>query len=78
MLAYAGDQRIDVVGLDDRQARELAQQMGLQVIGTVGLLLKAKDAGFVTSVSALLIDLRREGFYISQGLLEYVLFRAGE
>ena len=78
VLAYAHAQQLNVVGLDDRQARDLAQRMGLRALGTIGLFLKAKEAGLVPSVRSLLVALQKEGFYIGQGLIEYALHRAQE
>jgi uncharacterized protein len=36
--------------LDEQPARRLATSLGLRVIGTVGLLLAAKDRGFLTKI----------------------------
>lgn len=78
VLAYAQAHKLDIVGLDDRQARDLAHQLGLHTVGTLGVLLKAKEAGLLTAVRPLLAALRHEGFYISETLLEYALQRAKE
>lgn len=43
-IALAAERKWRIV-LDDRQARDLAQRMGLKVIGTVGILIRAKRAG---------------------------------
>lgn len=78
VLAYARRHQVKIVGLDDRQARELAQQMNLQVVGTVGLLLRAKQAGLIKVVRPLLFQLQAEGFRIDLELLEYALQKAKE
>ncbi len=78
VLAYARASNLDIVGLDDRQARNLAHQLGLETIGTIGVLLKAKDEGLSTAVHPLLKKLQQEGFYISESLLKFVLQRAKE
>lgn len=67
-----------IVGLDDRQARELADRLGLRVIGTIGLLLKAKRMGAITAIRPLLAQLQQAGFYISESLLAYTLQEAEE
>jgi predicted nucleic acid-binding protein len=78
VLAYALARQIGIVGLDDRQARNLAYQLGLQAIGTIGLLLKARNLGLVGPMRPLLKQLQQEGFYISESLLEFVLQRANK
>lgn len=78
VLAYAQTHKLHVVGLDDRQARHLARQLGLHVVGTIGLLLQAKDAGFVLAVRPLLEQLSQAGFYISDELFAYALTKAKE
>ena len=78
VLAYARTHHLPVVGLDDRQARDLAHRLGLQVIGTLGVLVKAKEAGLITAVHPLLEQLQQEGFYISQALWLYALRRTHE
>lgn len=78
VLAYAQLHSLTLVGLDDRQARDLAQQLGLRMIGTVGVLLKAKEAGVLIAVQPLLAQLQQEGFYISKELYAYALQKAKE
>ncbi len=64
--------------LDDLQARAVAQQMGLKLIGTVGILVRAKRAGLLAEVKPVLQDLGNSGFYLSQALMKEVLLLAGE
>lgn len=78
VLAYAHLHQIQLVGLDDQQARKLAQRLGLSVTGTLGVLLKAKQAGLIPAVRPLLQMLQHEGFYISDALLRFALVRASE
>ncbi|GAB4158712.1 MAG: DUF3368 domain-containing protein [Candidatus Promineifilaceae bacterium] len=78
VLAYAQANPMQIVGLDDRQARVLAHQLGLRVMGTIGVLLKTKESGLITVVRPLLEQLRQEGFHISPALLTYTLQRAKE
>ena len=78
VLAYAQANNLPIVGLDDRQARELAFKLGLHVVGTVGLLLRAKERGLIEAIRPLLTQLQQEGFYISEPLLNYALQIAQE
>ncbi len=53
---------------DDKQARSVAKKMGLQVIGTVGLLIKAKQNGLISLLEPILDDLENNGFRMSTNL----------
>lgn len=64
--------------LDDRAAREVASENHLEIIGTMGILLAAKQKGLVTAVAPLLTAIRNEGFRMSEPMFQEVLFRAQE
>lgn len=71
-----GEQRIL---LDEREARQIAQSLGLQVIGTLGILLLAKNQQIIPQVQPLLdamID--RAQYWVSAALYQQVLRQAGE
>jgi len=71
-----GEQRIL---LDEREARQVAQSLGLQVIGTLGILLLAKNREIITQVQPLLdamIDTAQ--YWVSSTLYKQVLQQAGE
>lgn len=67
-----------VLILDDRKARRVAQQMGMRVIGTVGMLLRAKRQGVINEVKPLLLRLTKVNFRISQGIIQEALRLSGE
>jgi len=50
----------------------------IKLTGTLGVLLLAKEDGLITSLSPLITDLRKNGFYCSKKLLEDVLQIANE
>jgi predicted nucleic acid-binding protein len=67
-----------VVILDDKKARRVARQMGLKVVGTVGLFLRAKEERLVSEVKPLLESLHQVGFRLSRDLEREALRLAGE
>lgn len=75
VLAYETRTRII---LDDRKAREAARRLGVPVTGTVGLLLKAKEAGVVPAIRPLLDALDANQFRIGDALRTEALRLAGE
>lgn len=76
-MALAVERQWRIV-LDDLKARDLAQRMGLRVIGTVGLLVRAKRAGLIPWINPLLNELSAKGFHLSEELKREALRLAGE
>lgn len=64
--------------LDDRAARNCAEVYGISIIGTVGLLIRAKQAGLVSLLRPELIRLVESGSLLSGAVIEEALKLAGE
>ena len=64
--------------VDDRKARSWAKQLGIRIIGTAGVLIRAKQAGLIPSVKPLLEAMQQEGFRMDPVLMAEVLRLAGE
>lgn len=58
---------------DDKQARAAAKRLGITVIGTVGVLVRAKQNGVVSAIKPILDDLEQNNFFISRALREEAL-----
>jgi predicted nucleic acid-binding protein len=71
-VALAYEKRWQVL-LDDRQARAVAKQMGLRIIGTVGALVLAKQQSIIPALKPLLDQLEAHNFYLSADLREEAL-----
>lgn len=78
VIAYARRAPSCWAGLDDREARELAEEVGLRVVGTIGLLLRAKRAGLVSTIRPHLKALQSQGFHMSDDLYHEALRLADE
>ncbi|HJP95741.1 MAG TPA: DUF3368 domain-containing protein [Candidatus Saccharimonadales bacterium] len=76
-IALAGERGVRLI-LDDRQARLVAKNLGIPIIGTVGILAQAKRAGIITSLKPVLSELEAKGFYISNALKAEALRIVGE
>lgn len=68
----------DALVIDDRPARKAAIAHGLPVIGTFGLLLKAKHQGLIGRVAPIMSAMLEAGHYASYELQMAVLEDAGE
>ena len=66
-IALAHEQGRRII-LDDRRARSVARNLEITIIGTVGILVRAKRLGMITSLKALLGELEAYEFYLSEGL----------
>ena len=64
--------------LDDLLARRTAQSLGIRVIGTVGLFIRAKQQNHITNIKPYLDLLRAADFRISDKLYQLALTQAGE
>jgi len=72
VIGLAQERGADVVVLDDRAARRVAGAVGLQVIGTVGVLVAARRIGIIPAVVPLLEELREQGFRLSDDVLDAI------
>jgi hypothetical protein len=78
-LALAEELHADFVLVDELAGREVARQCGFSVLGTLGILLRAKQQQLCPAVGPLLDRLQRElNFFVSPGLRRTILIQAGE
>jgi predicted nucleic acid-binding protein len=64
--------------LDDLSARRIAQQLHLKVIGTVGMLLRAKQQSVIPSIKPIIEALTTANFRISDAIIHRALQIAEE
>ncbi len=77
-LALAFEHRERVVLLDDLLARRIAQAAGLQVWGTLRVLLEAKEQGMISEVAPYVDKLVQAGMWVSEDIRRRILRLAGE
>jgi predicted nucleic acid-binding protein len=77
-IALAVEVKASAIVIDDRPARRLAEAAGLNVIGTLVLLLEAKRAGHIGTIRAELDKLLETSFFLSPHLYDELLRMAGE
>lgn len=64
--------------LDDLEARRCARSLGIQLTGTLGVVLRAKQAGLVSAARPLVERLVERGAYLGHDLIEAALAQVGE
>jgi uncharacterized protein len=77
-IVLALEQSADLAIMDDYDARVVAKEYRLKVIGTIGILLRAKLTGKIPSLKHELDSLKDSGFWLSEELYQRALKEAGE
>ena len=78
VLALANEHEARLVIIDEKKARQEVLKIGLPFIGTVGILLEAKEEGLIGEIKPLLIALEENGMYLGESFMTYVVKKAGE
>lgn len=78
VMILAKEIAADVVIIDDANAKKHAKYLGLPVTGTLGVLVKAKQKGYIDELKPILQRMVEKGIYISQSLIELCLKQVGE
>ncbi len=77
-IVLASELSAGLLILDESHARAVARQRGLQVTGTIGVLIAAKNVGMVAAIKPLLAQLSAGGSYISPQIIVHALQLADE
>jgi predicted nucleic acid-binding protein len=77
-IVLATELRAEWLVMDDQDARRFANRCGLKTVGTLGILLAAKQDGKVLSLQSEIERLLTLGFYVNSRLAAAVLQHAGE
>ncbi|MCK4764985.1 MAG: DUF3368 domain-containing protein [Candidatus Aminicenantes bacterium] len=68
----------DILIIDERHAYKIAQSQGLNVIGTLSVLLMAKERGLIKNIKPVLDEMINQGRWYSKRVYEYFLMSIGE
>lgn len=77
-IALSIETKADVLIIDERKGRAVAQRMRINIIGTIGVLIKAKREGKIPVIRPYLDQLKGHGFRMSKELYEQALEEVGE
>ena len=77
-IALALEMADSVIILDDNKARKIAESLGLNVTGTIGIIIKAKHSGIIPSIKPFLEKIKETDFRMSAELENQALKEAEE
>lgn len=77
-IVLANSINADLIIIDERKARRIAKDIGLNVTGTLGILVQAKQSGLIKKLKPLLDKLIESNIRISKELYEEILKLANE
>jgi predicted nucleic acid-binding protein len=73
-IALAIEKKINLILIDERKGKHIAQKFGIESTGTLGILIKAKQSDLLKEIKPDLLKLKNElNFWISENLMLDVL-----
>ncbi|HBI24845.1 MAG TPA: DUF3368 domain-containing protein [Nitrospiraceae bacterium] len=78
-IGVAASMENDVILLiDDRAGRQAAEKLNIRITGLVGVLLMAKEKGLIKSVVDVIEEIRNNGYWLSNSLVDIAKQLSGE
>lgn len=77
-IAFAIEQKDCLLVIDDFKGRKYAEQLGIKITGTLGVIVNAKLSGRIESVKPLLEKIKKTDFRMTPELERRTLEKSGE
>lgn len=77
-ILYSLEHNCIPILIDEFKGKTWAKKQGIPVIGTAGVLIKAKQANLVPLVKPLLLDMKSKGYRLSDQFIDMISTMAGE
>lgn len=77
-IAFAIEQTDCLLIIDDYKGRKYAEQLGIKITGTVGVIISAKYAGYIYSVKQVLNKIKQTDFRLTAELENEILEKSNE
>lgn len=78
VITLAMERRPNAVVIDDRTASRFATQLGLRVVGTLGVIAAARRRGVIDAARPFFARIVANGFHVRRELLDGILEELGE
>lgn len=73
VIQTAMNMELPLVCIDETAGRRIARLCGLQLTGSIGILLKAKQLGYEISIPNALQRMRQQGIWLSDRVVQFAL-----
>jgi predicted nucleic acid-binding protein len=77
-IALAIETPYSTVIIDDQKARKIAERLGMNITGTIGVIIKAKERGIIPAIRPYIEKIRSTTFHLSEEIELKALKMAGE
>jgi len=77
-IALAVESEASLLILDDNKGRRAARRLNLNVTGSLGVILKAKQSGVIPAIKPIIEKIRLTNFWYSEAILQEILSLAKE
>ena len=77
-IALALETEGSILVIDEKKGRKLAEKLHIEIIGTLKILLLAKEKGVISSIKPIILELEKAQFRFSKSVVQKLLLLAGE
>ena len=78
VMILAKEKNADIVIIDDANAKKHAKYLKLPVTGMLGVLIKAKQEGYISELKPIIQEMIAKNIYISENLMKLCLEQVNE
>lgn len=78
VIQLASDLDVPLVAIDETAGRRVARLSGLQVTGSIGILIKAKRTGYAVDIDHALKRMRECGIWLSAAVINHARTQASQ
>ncbi len=78
VIQLAINKKIQTVCIDEKVGRRVAKLNNLSLTGSIGILIKAKNKGYITSMKNAIYKMKNKGIYLSENIIEFALKHTNE
>ncbi|MEM9120418.1 MAG: DUF3368 domain-containing protein [Cyanobacteria bacterium P01_F01_bin.56] len=78
VIALALEVNADRILMDELTGRKVAESLNLKIVGSVGILIRAKQLAYIPAIQPYLQQMRQAGIYFSDRFVNAVLHQVNE